>query len=100
MDVTTGRNTEQPNQWQMARFRDDGTMYWYEDVVCIIKCDVVVQLAKMRSKEKMLVVVPSQTPLIFCIRKQVLFGEADINTEPKGHRETHVSWLEDPGSLG
>ena len=65
----------------------------------IIKCDVVVHLAMRRSRGKMLVVLPSQVPLIFCLRKQVLLGEAGFNTEQKGHRETHMSWLVGPDSL-
>eukprot|EP00957_Ditylum_brightwellii_P195619 14905986-Ditylum_brightwellii.AAC.1 len=29
-----------------------------------------------------------------CVRrKQVLLGEAGVNTEQKGHRVTHMSWL-------
>eukprot|EP00957_Ditylum_brightwellii_P049967 3787665-Ditylum_brightwellii.AAC.1 len=40
----------------MARFRADGTVYQYEG------------LAMRRSNEKVLVVVPSHVPLIFCLR--------------------------------
>eukprot|EP00957_Ditylum_brightwellii_P007200 546374-Ditylum_brightwellii.AAC.1 len=60
----------------MARFRADGTEYQYEE------------LAMRRSRGKVLVVVSSQAPLIFCIRKQVLPGEAGIN---------NMSWLIGPG---
>eukprot|EP00957_Ditylum_brightwellii_P197461 15045128-Ditylum_brightwellii.AAC.1 len=41
----------------MARFRADGTMFQYEE------------LAMRRSRGKVLVVVPSQVPLIFYLRK-------------------------------
>ena len=44
----------------------------------IIKCDVVVQLAIRRSREKVLAVLPSQVPLLFCLRKQVLLGDSRI----------------------
>eukprot|EP00957_Ditylum_brightwellii_P011666 881127-Ditylum_brightwellii.AAC.1 len=42
----------------MTRFRADGTVYQYEE------------LAMRRTREKVSAVVPSQAPLIFCLRKQ------------------------------